>query len=329
MFKYQKIITLSLRRLKGHGNLGIACPTAGGLCWVLLAMTILISPKLCWAKPSVEEIKLLTPQEIYYATPFDLSVNDVARNMRDQLAPQDVVSTFPNLKLGLGGILKVWRAPSYNVHDGNKTLIVKSWGLNIGEILNDSNIEVGEQDQVNPGKDTKIAGSIEISITRVRETQQKETEIIPYKTIEKDDPTLERGLTEVAQQGRNGKREKIYLVRRENGEEISRSLISNTITDEPQNKIILNGTKIVVLSSESGEASWTWGVTASRRYGRGTLIRVTNLTNGKSVETRVGGWGPQSSTGRILDLNIDAWEQISSGGGGSGTMQVKVEELKE
>lgn len=321
MNKYQIDKLVSLRGLKGHGNLGIAS--------LALAMTILISPKLCWAKPSVDEIKLLAPQEIYYATPFDLSVGDVAKNMRDQLAPQDIVSTFPDLKMGLGGVVKVWRAPSYSIHDGDKVSSIKSWSLSISEILEDGGIEVGEQDQVDPGLDQKVSTASEINIIRVKETEQKETEIIPYKTIEKDDATLERGITKVCQKGQNGKREKVYLVRRENGEEVSRSLISNTITEEPQNKIILNGTKIVVLSSESGEASWTWGVTASRKYGRGTLIRVTNLTNGKSVETRVSGYGPMSFTGRILDLNIDLWNQISSGGAGSGTMQVKVEELKE
>lgn len=284
---------------------------------------------VAFAKPSENEIKLLEPQETYYAMPQEKSIGDVENRMNDVLAQQDVVDVFPNLQFGLGGVVKVWRAPSYKVVDETKNIEIRSWGLTIDEVLDDGGVEVGEQDVVEPGKDTTISQVQEIKITRVKETEQKEIEIIDFDIIEKNDPTLERGKTEVKQKGENGERELVYLIRRENGVEVSRSLISNTITKQPQDKIILNGTKIVVLSSESGESSWTWGVTASRKYSKGTLIRVTNLSNGKSVETRVGGYGPMTYTGRILDLNIDAWEQISSGGAGSGTMQVKVEELSE
>lgn len=284
---------------------------------------------VAFAKPTESEIKLLEPQETYYAMPQEKSISDVEVRMNDVLAQQDVVDVFPNLQFGLGGVVKVWRAPSYKVVDETKNIEIKSWGLTIDEVLDDGGVEVGEQDVVEPGKDAKVSLTQEIKITRVKETEQKETEIIDFDIIEKDDPTLERGKTEVKQKGENGERELVYLIRRENGVEVSRSLISNTITKQPQDKIILNGTKIVVLSSESGESSWTWGVTASRKYSKGTLIRVTNLSNGKSVETRVGGYGPMTYTGRILDLNIDAWEQISSGGAGSGTMQVKVEEISE
>ena len=296
---------------------------------ILLTTTIIIIPALCSAKPSENEIKLLEPQETYYAMPQENSISDIEIRMSDVLAPQDVVDVFPNLQFGLGGVVKVWRAPSYKVIDETKTVEIKSWGLTIDEVLDDGGVEVGEQDVVEPGKDTKVSQAQEITITRVKETEQKETEIIDFDIIEKDDPTLERGETEVGQKGENGERELVYLIRRENGVEVSRSLISNTITKQPQDKIILNGTKIVVLSSESGEASWSKYGTASRRYKRGTLLRVTNLSNGKSVETRVSDWGPKEYTGRVLDLYSEDWKAIASGSLGSGTMQVKIEEINE
>lgn len=284
---------------------------------------------VAYAKPSEAEIKLLEPQETYYAMPQEKSISDVENRMNDVLASQDVVDVFPNLEFGLGGVIKVWRAPSYKVIDETKNIEIRSWGLTIDEVLDDGGVEVGEQDVVEPGKDTTISQVQEIKITRVKETEQKEIEIIDFDIIEKDDPTLERGKTEVKQKGENGERELVYLIRRENGVEVSRSLINNTITKQPQDKIILNGTKIVVLSSESGEASWSKYGTASRRYKRGTLLRVTNLSNGKSVETRVNDWGPKEYTGRVLDLYSEDWKTIASGSLGSGTMQVKIEEIKE
>ncbi len=296
------------------------------LCF-LPAIFIIFYFGLASAAPSEDEIVLLEPSETIYATPFIGSVDDLAVKHNIELGNKDIVKAFPSLGFGLGGVVKIWEAPQYKIVDETREHYVDSWGLTINEVVEDAGIEIGEQDQVDPGLEAVVAGNPEINITRVKETEQKETEIIYYKTIERSDPTLERGKTEVYQEGSNGTREKTYLVRRENGEEVSRTLINNEITEQAQNKIILVGTKIVVLSSESGEASWTWGVTASRKYSKGTLIRVTNLSNGKSVETRVGGYGPMSYTGRILDLNIDAWEQIAPAG--KGTTNVKVEELNE
>jgi len=288
---------------------------------------ILYSPASAGAAPSAEEIRTLPPTEVVFASVFDQNATDTLRSAGRPLYPEDIVKVFPKLDWGLGGKVEVWRAPTYQVTDGRKVKEVRSWGLTVGEVLAGANIEIGEQDKVVPVAETSIAKDISIQIIRVSQTEVKEAESIDFETIDRDDAMLERGLVNVEQAGEKGQREKTYLVMREDGEEVSRTLIANTVTKKPVNKIVLHGTKIIVLSSESGESSWTFGVTASRKYKKGTLIRVTNLANGKSVETNVGGYGPQVWTGRVLDLNVDAWEQIAKAG--AGTTSVKVEELKQ
>jgi len=292
-------------------------------------MTFMLVPVSVLAKPSVEQIKSLSPDEEYVASPFFKNFDEFAKQQRIVLNRQDITSTFPRISMGLGSVVKVWRAPKYTIDDASTVKKVRSWGTSIGEILADSGIKLGEQDAVTPQASALPPTDAKIAITRVKETEVIETEIVKFDTVEKKDATLERGKTEVVQTGKNGKKEKVYLSRRENGQEVSRQLMSSRVIEEAINKITHIGTKIVVLSSETGESSWTWLSTASRRYGRGTLLRVTNLANGKSVETRVGDWGPEASTGRILDLNHSAWETIAGGGLGSGTMQVRVEELNE
>jgi len=51
---------------------------------------------------------------------------------------------------------------------------------------------------------------------------------------------------------------------------------------------------------------------ASRDFKRGTMLKVTNLDNGKEVVCRVNDYGPELSTGRVLDLSSYAFSQISS-----------------
>ena len=228
--------------------------------------------------------------------------------------------------LGVGSVQVKLKAPTYEIEDGPNKTTFTSFKRGVKGILDEAGIILAKEDRVEPSPD-QLAKDKKIKITRVMEAEIEEFETLPYQTKEISDPNIERGLTRVDQTGSSGKRRLLYLVRRENGIEVSKKLISDEIVEPVQNRVVRVGTKIVVLSSVSGEASWTKGVTAMREYRRGTLIRVTNLSNGKSVETRVGGWGPQVYTGRILDLAQDEFDKIADLGAGEAS--VLVEELKE
>lgn len=264
---------------------------------------------------------VLEPSEVHYSLAQD--ADSALKPLK--LFPEDKYHLFPPSQLGIGSRILIWRAPTFELKIKDERLKIRSWKKRVKEILADNKIEIGEQDRVSPTLDAEVAPGAVIEIVRVAETKIVETEQIDYRVTERDDPELERGKTRIAQEGKKGKRELAYLVRRENGQEVSRALISNKITEEAQNKIILHGTKIVVLSEQSGIISWTKGVTASRRYRRGTKLRVTNLANGKSAEVFVGGWGPAEFTGFTLDLEQSAFEQIADLD--SGTFYGKVEEL--
>ena len=70
-----------------------------------------------------------------------------------------------------------------------------------------------------------------------------ETVSIPFETEIREDRTLDRGKTRVLQQGRSGRRERIYTVTRHNGEEKERILMSDTIVREPLSHIEVKGTR--------------------------------------------------------------------------------------
>jgi len=235
------------------------------------------------------------------------------------------VVTIFDPAFGIGGVQAVFRAPVYQITDADRTLTQPSFKRGVGGVIADAGIILAKEDQVEPALSSSAAGN-SIKITRVSVAEIENFETLPYQTKEIDDPTLERPLTKVAQEGKTGKKRYLYEVRRENGVEVSRDLIKEEVVEKPQDKIIKRGTKIVVLSSISGRASWTKGVTAMRRYKKGTLIRVTSKASGKAVEVTVGGWGPQEETGRILDLEQDAFAEIADLG--AGLSEVLVEELK-
>lgn len=74
------------------------------------------------------------------------------------------------------------------------------------------------------------------------EIQSYITSYIQYKTIEKKEPSLAKGTTKVTQSGSNGCRSVCYRILKQNGNVISKTLISND-TYSPHNKIVAVGTK--------------------------------------------------------------------------------------
>ncbi len=75
-----------------------------------------------------------------------------------------------------------------------------------------------------------------------------------------------------------------------------------------------------------GEASWYryhgCRCAASRDYPNGTLLTVTDLDSGASTIVEINDFGPEIWTGRIIDLDLVAFEEISSKG--KGLTQVSV-----
>lgn len=92
-------------------------------------------------------------------------------------------------------------------------------------------------------------GKISIQIFGLKSENEYEVEIqsyitgyIKYKTIQKNDATLPKGTTKVIQSGSNGCKAVAYRILKQNGEVVSKTLLSRD-TYNPHNKIVAVGTK--------------------------------------------------------------------------------------
>uniref|UniRef100_UPI000A66C458 G5 domain-containing protein n=1 Tax=Bacillus sp. JCM 19034 TaxID=1481928 RepID=UPI000A66C458 len=86
---------------------------------------------------------------------------------------------------------------------------------------------------------------------------EEEIEEIPYETIKKEDPTLNKGEEVVEQEGVPGKKVITYEVTYVNGEETQRVVTSEVITNMPVDKIIKIGTKVDESNEDSEGESGT------------------------------------------------------------------------
>lgn len=78
------------------------------------------------------------------------------------------------------------------------------------------------------------------------ETTREEvvTEAIPFTESRVDDSALPAGQTQVRTPGQDGEKSMTYLVHLVDGEEVSRELVSETVTTEPITQVIANGTYV-------------------------------------------------------------------------------------
>ena len=99
---------------------------------------------------------------------------------------------------------------------------------------------------------TNSGGRLTVTIYGLKEENEYEVEIesyitgyIQYKTITKDDPTLNKGETKVIESGSNGCKAVAYRILKRNGEVVSKTLLSKD-TYNPHNRIVAVGTKVTV-----------------------------------------------------------------------------------
>ena len=172
--------------------------------------------------------------------------NEIATELGANPYPEDKFTVFPEYKGFIGRQITLYRAPSLTVIDQNKQTIYRSFTKTVGQLLEEKKIILGLDDKINFSTDSTLEPGMVIKITRVARTKIIETEYIDFKTIKKDDPTLDRGKTKISKAGVKGEKKLTYEVTRENGIEISKVLILSESVSKAVDEILLVGTKPVI-----------------------------------------------------------------------------------
>ncbi len=181
------------------------------------------------------------PTEIYYGNPFIKSLDEMLLELGVEIFPEDKVDVFPEPNMGMGSQITINRALPIEVTDAKKINLYRTWQENVEGLLKEKNIELIGQDSVEPTLETTLTRDMKIKVTRVAEVEVTEKEAIDYKTIKKEDIDLEKGQTRVEQKGIKGEKTVIYIVKRVDGEEVSRTKKSSEVTKDPINEVLIIG----------------------------------------------------------------------------------------
>jgi 3D (Asp-Asp-Asp) domain-containing protein len=130
-----------------------------------------------------------------------------------------------------------------SIHADNELREMTVTGGTVADVLKAAGITVGKSDVCAPAPTTRVLDGMKIVISRVTYEDVVTKEEIPFTTVRKNDTTLLKGLTKVAQNGVKGERTIVTRVTKINGKVVSRQQVSSTVTKNAVDKIIRVGTK--------------------------------------------------------------------------------------
>lgn len=253
------------------------------------------------------------PEEQFWADSSARSVVAAFAQAGVPYFPEDKVTAFPEPRLGLGSVITVTRAMPVVVQDGKKTLTLRTWQETVGGLVDEKKLELGAEDRVAPSLGTALVPGMRITITRVARTQVTEKEVIAYETVVEKDYSQFVGAQKVVQAGKNGEKEKTYLLIREDGELVSKTLLKTVTTIAPQTQKVQQG-GLNPVSAKCVQYK-DWVVDASKKNGidpNGLFYRMQKESNCNPNSQAAAGYQG------MLQYDPSLWVKLSKDAGFAG-----------
>lgn len=257
-----------------------------------------------------------------------MTVDEVIRQVRLRSSMSDFVGASRSARVHPGMTIEYRQAVAVRVIHDDKTDRVITNASSVRKMLAELKIDLGAKDRVQPGLDVYPTNNLTVKVVRVGERKETVEKVLTAGTETRRTKTVEFGVTKVIQEGRPGLRVIRYLSTYVDGKRVKRQLLESKIVRKPQPKVIAVGMGFPTCpcnkGSQDGVASWydAYGLTAAHKtLPKGTVVTVTNLANGKSVNVVIRDRGPYVK-GRIIDLSDNAFSRIAPLG--SGVVRVKI-----
>lgn len=166
-----------------------------------------------------------------------LKENHLSFNEHDILSFEEKDPIEENLELS------VTKAFQVTLNDGGKRSKIWSTGEKVSELLEKNNITLSKLDQIEPTLEREVDRKTDIEITRIEKEKEVVEEPIDFKTVRKEDHSLEKGKEKVLAEGKKGILQKTIEIIKENGEEADR-IVKEKVKEEAKDRVVAVGTKV-------------------------------------------------------------------------------------
>lgn len=185
----------------------------------------------------------------------------------------------------------------------------------VRELLSAMGITSDRDDRVLPSPRTPLKEGMRIRYDAIAFRTRDVRVPIPYTTYTRPSDTLSPGEVRVERSGVDGVMVERTQIKFVNGEAVATVVLSRTILQEAIAARRLVGREHQIEDIQVGDASWYSfapgsGFTAAHPWlPFGTVVTVTSVASGKSVQVVINDRGPFG--GRIIDLSDEAFARIA------------------
>lgn len=155
------------------------------------------------------------------------------------------------LALGFWGLLTSCTPVPVAVTDLHVTLIaddrrrtLTTRATTVRDFLEEAHVTLGPLDRVSPPETSLLQDGMTVTVVRVTESIKIITQTLPFERQVMHDAALPQGETRLLQSGQEGVLERRYRITMEDGEEVARVLVSESVTQPPRDEVLLIGSRV-------------------------------------------------------------------------------------
>ncbi|MDS1029722.1 3D domain-containing protein [Bacillota bacterium LX-D] len=212
----------------------------------ILALVVLVLLGLTgytWAR---KDITITVDGKAEQVSTFKKQVGEVLKEKRIALNPKDSISYELETALQDGMVVAIERAFPVVIKVDGRLLKAETPPAKVEEILKQSGVTLGPEDQISPALGTLIAEPTKIVIKRIGYKKITKEVPIPFQIERKEMANWDRGMEKVTTAGQKGLERKIIKITYRDGVEVNRQVIDTKVVKKPVNKCIAYGTRSVV-----------------------------------------------------------------------------------
>lgn len=231
------------------------------------------------------DVTIIDGDKAFSVSTRQSTVGDLLIENKITLAKEDIISLSLDSKLDNNSVIRINRAINVKVVCDKNEINLKTTAETASELLKNEGIMLNELDDINCPLYALLEDGQNIVIHRVVERIETINEEIPFDTENRENSSLDKGVTQLAQQGEVGTKELSYKIVTKDGEEISREQVSEQIIKTPVNEIIDVGTKVALPPQEDPSVPASTTNISSKKFSYRKVVTMTATAYDNSYES--------------------------------------------
>lgn len=229
--------------------------------------------------------------DVIVHTTFSRNPQEVLYEAGVRLGHSDTYTTQEN---GDHFSLTINRRQVITVCDGGEPYTIATYGETVGEVLAALGIHVGRNDRVSHPLSAATRNGMTILVTHV------ETETITYQQVLPSEErvflntVLQPGQETVLDEGADGLSTVTARIVYENGREVSREVISETVVTPSRDRVVIRGAETAAMPTDAeGSAIVTAG---------GEVLEYSRVIDGKATAYNCPGYVGHTASGTVAEV---------------------------